>query len=39
MSDNEQKIIELDRQRMEAMDKKDIATLNAVIFDNLVRGF
>jgi hypothetical protein len=36
MSDNGQKIIELDRQRMEAMGKKDIATLNAVISDNLV---
>lgn len=36
MSDNGQKIIELDRQRMEAMAKKDIATLNAVISDNLV---
>ena len=36
MSDNGQKIIELDRQRMAAMGKKDIATLNAVISDNLV---
>ncbi len=36
MSDNGQKIIELDRQRMEAMAKKDIASLNALISDNLV---
>ena len=36
MSDNGQKVIELDRQRMEAMAKKDIATLNAIISDDLV---
>ncbi len=36
MSDNGQKIIDLDRQRMEAMAKKDIATLNTLISDNLV---
>ncbi|ETX02080.1 nuclear transport factor 2 family protein [Candidatus Entotheonella palauensis] len=36
MTDNGQKIIELDKQRMEAMAKKDIATLNALLSDDLV---
>jgi ketosteroid isomerase-like protein len=36
MAGNAQKIIDLDRKRMEAMAKKDIATLNALISDDLV---
>jgi hypothetical protein len=36
MAGNAQKIIDLDRQRMDAMCKKDIATLNAVLADDLV---
>ena len=36
MSDHAQKIIELDRQRMEAMGKKDIATLDALLSDDLI---
>jgi hypothetical protein len=36
MADNRQKIIDLDNQRMEAMAKKDIATLNALLSDDLV---
>lgn len=36
MSDNGQKIIALDRKRMDAMTKKDIATLNALLSDDLV---
>ena len=36
MADNGQKIIDLDRKRMNAMAQKDIATLNALISDNLV---
>ena len=36
MSDNGQMIIELDKKRMNAMAEKDIATLNALISDNLV---
>jgi ketosteroid isomerase-like protein len=36
MADNGQKIIDLDKQRMDAMCKKDIATLNAVLSDDLV---
>ena len=36
MTDNGQKIIDLDRKRMNAMAQKDIATLNALISDNLV---
>ncbi|HVC53850.1 MAG TPA: nuclear transport factor 2 family protein [Stellaceae bacterium] len=36
MAGNEQKIIDLDRKRMQAMADKDIATLNAVIADDLV---
>jgi len=36
MVDNRQTIIDLDNQRMEAMAKKDIATLNALLSDDLV---
>jgi len=36
MPDNGQKIIELDKKRMDAMAKKDIATLNALLSDDLV---
>ena len=36
MAGNAQKIIDLDKKRMEAMAKKDIATLNALISDDLV---
>jgi ketosteroid isomerase-like protein len=36
MAGNAQTVIELDKQRMEAMAKKDIATLNALISDDLV---
>lgn len=36
MPDNRQKIIDLDKQRMEAMAKKDIATLNTLLSDDLV---
>ena len=36
MAGNAQTVIELDRQRMEAMAKKDIAALNALISDDLV---
>jgi ketosteroid isomerase-like protein len=36
MTDNGQKIIDLDRTRMNAMAQKDIATLNALISDDLV---
>jgi hypothetical protein len=36
MSDNGQKIIDLDKKRMHAMAQKDIATLNAVLADDLV---
>src|ERR1700693_2323517 len=36
MAGNGQKVIELDRQRMEAMAQKDIATLNELIADDLV---
>ena len=36
MPDNGQKIIDLDRQRMEAMAKKDVATLNQLLSDDLV---
>lgn len=36
MSDNAQKIIELDRQRMEAMGKQDMATLNALLSEDLI---
>jgi hypothetical protein len=36
MADNAQMIIDLDRKRMQAMADKDIATLNAVLADDLV---
>jgi ketosteroid isomerase-like protein len=36
MSDNGQMIIDLDRKRMNAMAQKDIATLNALLSDDLV---
>ena len=36
MSDNGQKIIDLDKKRMQAMAQKDIATLNALLADDLV---
>jgi ketosteroid isomerase-like protein len=36
MTDNGQKIIDLDRKRMHAMAQKDIATLNALLSDDLV---
>lgn len=36
MPDNGQKIIDLDKKRMDAMAKKDIATLNALLSDDLV---
>jgi ketosteroid isomerase-like protein len=36
MAANGQHIIDLDRQRMEAMGKKDIATLNGLLSDDLV---
>ena len=36
MTDNGQMIIDLDRKRMNAMAQKDIATLNALLSDNLV---
>jgi ketosteroid isomerase-like protein len=36
MADNGQMIIDLDRKRMDAMGKKDIATLNAVLSDDLI---
>lgn len=36
MSDNGQKIIELDKKRMHAMAQKDLATLNALLADDLV---
>jgi ketosteroid isomerase-like protein len=36
MADNGQMIIELDRKRMVAMAEKDVATLNAVLADDLV---
>ena len=36
MADNGQKIIDLDKKRMNAMSQKDIATLNAVLSDDLV---
>ena len=36
MSNNGQKIIELDKKRMDAMSQKDMATLNALLSDNLV---
>jgi ketosteroid isomerase-like protein len=36
MPGNAQKIIELDRQRMNAMARKDLATLNTLLSDELV---
>ena len=36
MSDNGQKIIDLDKKRMHAMAQKDITTLNALLSDDLV---
>src|SRR3979411_2642716 len=36
MTGNEQKIIDLDKKRMNAMAQKDIATLNALLSDDLV---
>lgn len=36
MADNRQKIIDLDKQRMMAMAQKDIATLNALLSDDLI---
>jgi ketosteroid isomerase-like protein len=36
MSNNGQKIIELDKKRMAAMSQKDIATLSALLSDDLV---
>ena len=36
MADNAQMIIDLDRKRMTAMAEKDIATLNAVLADDLI---
>lgn len=36
MAGNAQKIIDLDRKRMQAMADKDIAALNAIISDDLV---
>ena len=36
MAGNEQKVIELDKKRMEAMAKKDLAALHALISDGLV---
>ena len=36
MADNGQKIIDLDKKRMNAMAQKDIATLNALLADDLV---
>ncbi len=36
MANNGQKIIDLDKQRMQAMAHKDVATLNALLSDDLV---
>jgi ketosteroid isomerase-like protein len=36
MAGNGQKVIDLDKQRMEAMAKKDLAALNTLISDDLV---
>ena len=36
MAGNAQTVIELDRRRMQAMAQKDVATLNALIADDLV---
>jgi len=36
MADNAQKIIDLDRKRMQAMAQKDVATLNDLLADDLI---
>ena len=36
MADNGQRIVDLDKKRMNAMAQKDVDTLNAVLSDNLV---
>src|SRR5256886_103135 len=36
MADNRQMIIDLDKKRMHAMAQKDIATLNALLSDDLI---
>src|SRR5260370_2845887 len=36
MADNRQMIIDLDKKRMTAMEQKDVATLNALLADDLV---
>jgi hypothetical protein len=36
MSDKGQRIIDLDKKRMDAMARQDIATLNALLADDLV---
>lgn len=36
MADHGQQIVDLDKKRMTAMAEKDVATLNAVLSDNLV---
>jgi hypothetical protein len=36
MTDNGQKVIDLDRKRMHAMAQKDITTLNALLSDDLI---
>ncbi|MFL5270322.1 MAG: hypothetical protein ACJ8AH_27655, partial [Stellaceae bacterium] len=36
IADNRQKVIDLDKKRMNAMAQKDIATLNALLSDDLV---
>jgi hypothetical protein len=36
MTGNAQKIIDLDKQRMDTIAKQDIATLNALLADDLV---
>ena len=36
MAGNRQTVVDLDRQRMQAMAKKDVATLEAVLADDLV---
>ena len=36
MAGNGQKVIDLDKQRMDAMAKKDLAALNTLISDDLV---
>ena len=36
MADNRQMIIDLDKKRMTAMAQKDVATLNALLADDLI---